>query len=411
MSKTIQDPHLSLALWRYGIISPLLHRSSDDPALARKLAALADRAFQRPDGTTVQLSAETLRKWLYRYRRGGVAALAKHERSDKGHQQVPADLAEHLAALRREHPLWTLSKTLEKLLGKGVWNGNHPSRASLYRFARNHALKRESASQSPCRSFAFEHFGQLWVADFMHGPRLREGRCLKKAILHAIIDDATRFVVCAGFAWHETVETLLGELMLAVRRFGIPQRLYTDNGPCYASAHLKLVCGNLGIHLAHTPPYRPQGRGKVERLFRTVREQFLSECQARSLAQLNNELQSFLADYHQRIHGSLGISPLQKRLGTTSLCRELPEVADLWHMFAMQRKCRVYKDSTVHLQQRIFEVPGALAGSRVDLFYLPWDLNRVLYGTDRLTARPVDKAANARRFENPNTGKESPNDH
>ena len=119
----------------------------------------------------------------------------------------------------------------------------------------------------------------------------------------------------------------MSELMLAVRRFGVCQRFYTDNGPCYASRHLKEVCARLGIHLVHTPPYRPQGRGKIERFFLTVREQFLSEQHAASLEQLNCDLQQYLAEYHQRPHRSLGSSPLQKRLAADNACRPLPEYA------------------------------------------------------------------------------------
>jgi transposase InsO family protein len=193
----------------------------------------------------------------------------------------------------------------------------------------------------------------------MHGPRLRCGRSFKKAILHAIIDDATRYVVAAGFAWQENIELLMSELMLAVRRFGVCQRFYTDNGPCYASRHLKEVCARLGIHLVHTPPYRPQGRGKIERFFLTVREQFLSDSHAVSLEQLNADLQQYLAEYHQRPHRSLGASPLQKRLSADNACRPLPDVTDLQPLFAATRICRVYNDGVIQLNGKRLRSPVA----------------------------------------------------
>jgi len=68
---TKNDPDLSKALWRYGIISPLLHRRDDDPTMADMLCSLAKKTFIRPDGAPIALSAETLRKWLYRYRSDG----------------------------------------------------------------------------------------------------------------------------------------------------------------------------------------------------------------------------------------------------------------------------------------------------------------------------------------------------
>jgi len=206
---TKNDPDLSKALWRYGIISPLLHRRDDDPTLADMLCSLAKKTFIRPDGVPIALSAETLRKWLYRYRSDGIKALEDQLRSDKGHQQIPQSVADALARLRKEHPNWTLAKVLEQMLKKGLWNGIKPSRATLYRFAAANQLHRSSSKPPVTRSFAFTDFGQLWVADFMHGPKLRYGKHFKKAILHTIIDDATRYVVSARFYFKETVEVLI----------------------------------------------------------------------------------------------------------------------------------------------------------------------------------------------------------
>jgi len=227
------DNDLNIALWRFSIISPLLHRNDDDPALLHQLNDLSERTYTRFDGSPIKLSTETLRKWLYRYRSGGLKALENQVRKDKGNQQIPTRVANAMAQLRSDHPKWTLAKVLEKLLGTGVWNGIRPSRATLYRFAKaNKLMKTVSKSNNPAsRSFAFANFGQLWLADFMHGPKLRDGRRLKKAILHAIIDDATRYVVSARFYFKETVEVLITEMMIAIRRYGICQRFYTDNGP------------------------------------------------------------------------------------------------------------------------------------------------------------------------------------
>jgi putative transposase len=401
------DIHLNKALWRFGIISPLLHRRDDDPPLAQMIDALAAKSFLRPDGSPASRSAETLRKWLYRYRHGGIDALHDQSRADTGDQQVPPDLAKAIAELRGDHPYWTLATILEKLLARRLWNGLRPSRATLYRFAAANQLQRQKslAAAGPCRPFAFTDFGQLWIADFMHGPKLRCGRRFRKAILHAIIDDASRYVVAARFDWHETVQSLMTEMMTAVRRFGICQRFYTDNGPSYASSHLKQVCARLAIHLVHTPPYRPQGRGKVERFFLTVRQQFLSDQHAATIEQLNADFDQYLAEYHQRPHRSLGCSPLQKRLAGENACRQLPEVTDIQMLFAAQRQCRVYNDSTIHLNAQRFEVPGCLPGTSVSVRYLPWDPQWVFYGHHLKPARPLDTAENARRFNHPKGGK------
>ena len=402
---TDNDPNI--ALWRFSIISPLLHRNDDDPALLRQLNDLAEKTYIRFDGSVMQLSTETLRKWLYRYRSGGLKALENQVRKDKGHQQIPKPLADAMAQLRSDHPKWTLAKVLERLLRTGIWNGIKPSRATLYRFATASKLMKKTSkpANTASRSFSFTNFGQLWLADFMHGPKMRDGRRFKKAILHVIIDDATRYVVSARFYFKETVEVLITEMMVATRRYGICQRFYTDNGPCYASSHLKIVCARLGIHLVHTPPYRPQGRGKIERFFRTLRNQFLGDQVPDRIDDLNRDLQQYLTEYHQRIHSGLDVSPLQKRLSGENACRKLPEVTDIRNLFCMQRKCRVYNDTTIRLNNRIFEVPDAVPATTVEVFYLPWDLNWTFYGNHMKPARPLDKTRNAKRFQHPKGGK------
>jgi transposase InsO family protein len=404
---TPPDRELERALWRYGIISPLLHRTADNPPLCQMIANLAEKSFIRPSGAPARYSPETLRKWLYNYRHRGLDGLYNRPRANKGTVQVPKALVDATAALRDKHPQWTMAKILEKLLASGAWNGRRPSRATMYRMASVHRLKRLSSQEADdsCRAFAFTAFGQLWLADFMHGPRLRRGRRLKKAILHAIIDDATRYVVAARFDWHENAQVLMREMMGAVGRFGICQRFYTDNGPSYASSLLKQVCARLGIQLVHTPPYRPQGRGKVERWFLTVRQQFLSDQHAASLERLNEDLAQYLAEYHHRIHRSLGASPLQKRLAGENRCRKLPEVADIQWLFAAEKKARVYNDGTIQLNTRRFEVPGCLPGSRVPVRYLPWDPDWVYYGDDPQPARPLNPVQNAQRFNHPKGGR------
>lgn len=397
------DRKIDKSLWRYGIISPLLHRTANDLSLGTMLDIQSRNWFIRPDGAKVRLSPETIRKWLYRYNHGGLPALAEQQRSDKGSHELPESIREAMASLRSEHPRWTLALLMENLVERGLWDGKSPSRSVLYRYARAHNLMRDPhhASARGRRTFQFEQFGQLWTADFMHGPKLKVGRQKRKCYLHVIIDDSTRWVVSGRFYLSENVESLIRELMTASRRFGLAQRLYTDNGAAYASRHLKIVCARLGIHLTHTPPYKPQGRSKVERFFRSVRERFLAKTRFTTLEEMNREFSRFLEDYHNRLHSSLNCTPMQRRLSGKSVCRDLPEVVDIEALFRCERRCRVYNDGTVQLKKRIFEVPGCLPGSRVNIYFMPWDLSLVYYGDEMQPAVEVNRVANAHRFDHP----------
>ncbi len=389
-----------LAVWRYGIISPLLHRHEEGESLENDLIRLASYPYRKLDGNFATFSPETLRKWLYRYRRGGLPALENTERRNKGtHASVPEAMCKRLFELREEHPRWTLSRMLGKLIEEELWDMKNPSQATLYRFATSANLGRDPhiTVHTPARPFEYQTFGQLWMADFLHGPKIRIGGQKRKTYLHAIIDDASRYIVRAGFFTSESTEVLMKELMASVRSHGKPIRFYTDNGACYASRHLKFVCANLGIHLIHTPPGKPRGRGKVERFFRTVRDGFLEgdKPPAHTLAGLNKAFDQWLKEYHGSIHSSLGISPLQKRLSSESACKEIPDFLDIEPLFRMKRRCKVYLNNTIRLKKRSFEVRDASPGSRVDVWFMPWDLHTVWYGAELKPANPVDLIQNA----------------
>jgi putative transposase len=390
-----------LAVWRYGIISILLHRNEEE-TLEEALIGLADRQYRKPDGRFVSYSPETLRKWFYRYRNGGLPALNDTPRKDTGtHGSVPKTISDRLFELRSKHPRWPLSRMLDELILENVWNMKSPARSTLYRFSHTANLQRDPhlSVHIPARPFEYEFFGQLWMADFLHGPKIQEKGKKRKTYLHAIIDDATRYIVHTGFFTSESTEIMMTELMASIRTHGKPIRFYTDNGACYASKHLKFVCANLGIHLIHTPPGKPRGRGKVERFFRSVRDRFLDgeNPPAHTLEGINKAFREWVSYYHKRIHSSLGVSPLQKRLSHQSACNPLPEAVEIEPLFRMKRRCKVYLNNTVRLKKRIYEVMDALPGQRVDVWFMPWNLDMVWYGPEMKPANPVDLNQNAHR--------------
>lgn len=406
-------PAQSAALWRYGLISELLHGCSLGLTLAQRLQTAAERTWNHPTQGPIRIAADTLRHWLYRYKKGGVGALEDRPRKDKGKSQVPKAIVQRFAALRQEKPHLTTELLLGILVREGSWNGVRPSRSALYRLAKNKGLRRKPlnvAILQEAHAFAYEAFGEMWTADFLHGPKVRVGRHMKKTYLLCILDDATRYVVYAAFGWNEGTAALIDGLSMAIRRFGVPERFYTDNGSAFRSRHLAMVAARLGMHLPHTPAYKPQGRGKVERFFRRVRDQWLEERDARteSLEKLKAGLATWLEEYHHKIHDGIGCSPLNKRLQSPKALRALPEVAQLDLFFAMTEIRKIHKNGTLHLLGKVFDVKGSLPGEVVEVHYLPWDLSQIHVGPEKILAKPVDLLKNARRHQlNPIRGKEN----
>lgn len=398
-------------LWRFGIISPLLHRAEDQPSLNAQIHDLSQRVFYTPQGREKLICADTIRDWLCRYRSHGIDGLRNKMRKDQGSTSVPPALAKALTDLRKSQPHWTVKRLLVQMREQGLWNGTRPARSSLYRFAAAQGLGRDpTVPPSPVRSFEYPFFGDLWSADFLHGPMVRRGTNAHKCYLHAIIDDATRYVVAARFHLAENTRALLDDLMLAGMRFGIPRRFYTDNGAAFRSHHLRLVAAKLSVSLPHTPPYRPQGRGKIERFFRTVREGFLTGRARTSLDKLNADLAAWINHYHHRPHRSLGMSPLERKLSDTGAAlAQIPQTHDINDIFRMDSVKRVGSDGCVRLFGKRFEIPDAIPGQMLTVHYLPWQQDYILAGPHKLIVKPLDTVKNALRFDKPRRGRNDPN--
>ena len=215
------------------------------------------------------------------------------------------------------------------------------------------------------------------MSDVMHGPSVfADGKRKRKTYLIATLDDATRVVPYAAFAMHENTAAFLPVLQTAILRRGIPKRLYVDNGSAYRSQHLALVCAKLGITLIHARPYQPQGKGKQERWFRTVRMQLLpmlTQDDFKSLEALNSRLWSWVeAEYHMSPHKGLdGITPFD-RWATAADDVTLPgPERDLDELFLFELNRKVQSDRTISLHGAVYELDACLVGQTVTVRFNP----------------------------------------
>ena len=412
-----------MALFRYGLIAEFLHRPHNQPGVYQRLRQKAAQDYQIPGSLRQRVAAETLRHWIKDYKRGGIDALKPKPRNDLGRSRaLPQAMADQLLALKEEQPHLSVAQLIASLTpasttaptsaataatAQSPWR---PAASTVYRLLRRAGLMDRSAEHTTGmdadrRRFAFEHPGQLWMSDVMHGPAvtLAGSRTRRKAYLIAFLDDATRVVPYCAFALAESTQAFLPVFKQALMRRGIPQRLYVDNGANYRSQQLALVCARLGIALIHARPYQPSGKGKQERFFRTVRSQLLptlSEADTASLQALNRRLWAWVeTEYHHHPHRGLdGDTPLDRWV--TGRAPRLPEPdLDLDALFLFEAKRRVQRDHTVSLNGTVFEVDAALVGQTVTLRYDPstpagrgievWHEGRLA-----VCAKPVDAYAN-----------------
>ena len=167
----------------------------------------------------------------------------------------------------------------------------------------------------------------------------------------------------------------------AIAARGLPVRLYMDNAKIYGGQQLARMAASIGILVVHTPPYQPEGRGKIERYFRSVREQFLANLdrkQTLSLEDLNERLWAWIDNaYHRTGHSSLGTTPLVRWQRDIGHIRQLPPATDLRRLFFHRLNRLVRRDCTFLLENRYYEAPPQLAGETVEVRFDPLDTTSV----------------------------------
>jgi transposase InsO family protein len=283
-----------------------------------------------------------------------------------------------LVGLRKALPKAPIAHLIEQMNRRGLVSpGVILSRTTVYRFLHREGLM--DLMQNPAvdrRKFEAELPNDIWQSDSMHGPKVEvEGR-YRKTYLFAFLDDHSRLVPHGQFYLSEALDSYLDALKGALLKRGLPRKLYVDNAAAFRSKHLQHITASLGIALVHCSPYQPQGRGKVERFFRTAREQFLSGFKGKSLPELNGAFELWLHDiYHQRRHTATGQSPFERFSANIECLRAAPK--DLEDHFRTAARRRVAKDRTVSLNGRLYEAPVSLIGKQVELLYHQKDPQRV----------------------------------
>jgi putative transposase len=379
----VEDRARAVGLFRYSLI-----RQAADPALSGRqrgllVRQLASEDHLGPDGERVRVSRNTLDRWIKAYRTGGFDALVPAGRHSD--PRTPVAVLELAESLRVEDAARTATQ-IARIITEG--RGWSPSARTIQRHLARAGLPWRGADP-PAAFGRFEASrpNELWIGDALHGPVLGA----RKTYLFGFIDDHSRALV--GYRWGYFEDTLRLEAALrsAMTSRGVPSSIYVDNGSSFVSHQLLRVCATLGIVLVHSRPGRPQGRGKIERFFRVVREQFLIELAHTGVGDLDELNRLFAAwvesVYHRAVHSETGQAPLERFLAGGAPPPASPDrlrEAFLWAEFR-----RVTKTATVSLYGNRYEVDAALVGERIELVFDPADLADIEV---RFSGRPMGKA-------------------
>jgi putative transposase len=339
---------------------------------------VAAMTFLDEEGNSRQFTWRTIQTWFYRYKNHGITGMTQHTRKDKGqHRKVtPEELLEALNAARPHfHNHHANKRALYRFcIEKGLLQPGLIAQTTFYRFIRDYELlaPHDQDDNKKRLAFSMKFANQLWQADTMFGPYLDSGTgSRQQAKLIAFIDDASR-VLCHGeFFCAENVDTLVRAIRAAFYKRGVPEQLLVDNGSIYCSQEITLICARVGCILRHTAVRDAAAKGKIERFFRRVRDQFLvRKLDLSSLETLNRQFTHWVEhDYNAVPHDTLGMKPIDRFGIDLARVRFLAPSEHSDELFYAEADRKVKKDNTFSFAARRYETPVDLRDKEIQLRY------------------------------------------
>ena len=374
------DPELTKALQRYALVGGILHRRNERGDVVRQVRELTESELVLQDGPS-HLSRATLYRIVRAAREGGAQALRRRRRKDQGNiRAMTPQIVERLVALRTEYPRAStpvLIRTLE-LQGEVAAGQLRPS--TVRRILRNLAPRAQGdGARRAYRRFEVAGPMALWQGDASPGPWLH-GQRLQ---LYAWLDAYSRAVVAARYYLNQRLPAFDDCLWRAIARYGVPASVHVDNGSPYVSRHFLRVLADLGIRPIHATPRQPTGKGRIERLFKTIQDQveptlreLIDRGEITALDAVNDLLARWIEEYNHRPHGTTKQAP-HELLGDTS---PYPDLRRLGEIFLWREERKVTKRGEISLGGNHYAVPDDLVGLRVTVAFHPFDLREVYVG-------------------------------
>ena len=352
---------------------------AEGKTMEERYKAVSRMTFRDLEGNLFQFKWRTIQTWWQRHKKNGV--IESSNRKDRGtlRKVVPQDIE---AAINLALPFFKNSTpniaALHRLcIQKGFLRADQIAITTMRKVIKKYdLLKPETETQNKLRkAFSKAHCNDMWQADTLHGPYLYfNGRSKKpvKTFLICFIDDASRVVTHGEFFTQDDTPNLIEAFQSALYKRGIPKAMYVDNGSNYSAKELANICARIGTILLHTPVRDGASKGKIERFFRTVRDQFLVRNldHISSLEELNSMFQEWLEyTYHTNEHSELKMKPIDRFGIDLDKIRLLDRNEFNQELFYREATRKVRIDNTFSFRNTRYEAPLDMRKSTIVIRY------------------------------------------
>ena len=372
-----QEKQQQIALMRYSAISPIISGLWDDyDSLTAFFNDASAKGVISPDGSIKHFAPQTIERWYRYYKNGGFDALIPSGRVDQGRpRKLDADIQEQIRYLKTNYPRMSAASIFRQLQDNGSIKSGSVSESTVNRFVNQLALEMKTTTNRDMRRYERPHINEVWCGDSSVGPYLKtEDGKKHKVYIIALIDDASRFIVGIDVFFNDNFVNLMSVMKSAVAKYGRPQMFNFDNGSSYKNKQMELLAARIGSVLHYDQPYTPTQKAKIERWFRTMKDQWMSALDIRdfhSLDELRGNLFAYVQKYNQSVHSSLnGKTPQDRFFAEPNLFHRLSD-EEIEHSFLLEIERKVSADNVITIDQVEYEVDCRFSKQHIKLRYSP----------------------------------------
>lgn len=365
-----------LALLRYSVIVPLVTGIYEGGNSKKDFfREAASRDYSMPDGSRRSFSADTIERWYYSYKKYGFDALLPESRSDEGEsRKLDNDMKRTIAYYVGNYPRMSATSIYHKMIESNLILPSDVSETTIRRYIRTIRDNAEVAEVKDMRRYERSHINEVWCGDSSVSVYIKENNVKKRVYVIALIDDASRMIVGIDAFFNDNFENLLSVMKSAVSKFGVPQIWNFDNGSNYRNKQVELLAARIGSCVNYCKPFTPTSKAKIERWFRTMKDQWSASINYNdfhSIDDVRNSLFEYVTNYNLSVHSSLnGLSPHDRFFSESKYIRRLSD-DQIDKLFLLEDTRRVSADCVIRVNKTDYETDSRFAKEKVNIRYVP----------------------------------------